>query len=88
MNFSTQNNDIILAKKIQKHLSKEHFKHRVIDQGKYRKRGSKRKFTEREYHAQDNADVSHKEVKIYCDTNQYPELPFCGPHPKPHGARG
>ena len=25
---------------------------------------------------------------IYCDTNQLPELPFCGPHPKPHGERG
>ena len=37
---------------------------------------------------QDNADVSHKYVKMYCDTNQLPALPFCGPHPKPHGARG
>ena len=26
-------------------------------------------------------------MKIYCDTNQFPELPFCGPHPKPHGSR-
>ena len=25
---------------------------------------------------------------MYCDTNQLKELPFCGPHPKPHGARG
>ena len=25
---------------------------------------------------------------MYCDTNQLPGLPFCGPHPKPHGARG
>ena len=25
---------------------------------------------------------------MYCDTNRLPELPFCGPHPKPHGARG
>ena len=25
---------------------------------------------------------------MYCDTNQLPELPFCGSHPKPHGARG
>ena len=36
----------------------------------------------------DNAYVAHKYVKIYCVTNQSPELPFCGPHPKPHGARG
>ena len=25
---------------------------------------------------------------MYCDTNQPPALPVCGPHPKPHGARG
>ena len=23
---------------------------------------------------------------MYCDTNQLPTLPFCGSHPKPHGA--
>ena len=27
-------------------------------------------------------------MKIYCDTKQFPTLPFCGPHPKPHGDRG
>ena len=27
-------------------------------------------------------------MKIYFNTNQFPELPFCGPHPKHHGARG
>ena len=27
-------------------------------------------------------------MKIYFNTNQFPSLPFCGPHPKPHGARG
>ena len=25
---------------------------------------------------------------MYCDTNQFLELRCCGPHPKPHGARG
>ena len=25
---------------------------------------------------------------MYCNTNQFPELSFCGPHSKPHGARG
>ena len=25
---------------------------------------------------------------MYCYTNQFPELTFCGPHPKPHGERG
>ena len=28
-----------------------------------------RKWTEREYHVQDNADVEHKDVKMYCHTN-------------------
>ena len=52
------------------------------------KRVSKRKLTEREYHVQDNADVAHKYVKMYCDTSQLPALPFCGQHPNPRGARG
>ena len=29
-----------------------------------------------------------KDVKMYCNTNQFPALPLCGPHSKPHGARG
>ena len=47
-----------------------------------------RKWTERKYHVQDNDAVELKDVKIYSNTNQFPELPFCGPHSKPHGARG
>ena len=27
-------------------------------------------------------------MKMYCNTNQFPTLPFCGTHSKPHGARG
>ena len=46
------------------------------------------KWTYIQYHVQDNADVAHQDVKIYCDTNQFPELPFCGTYSKPHGARG
>ena len=65
-----------------------HLKHRVVDQGKYRKQASKIKCTDRQYHVQGNAYVSHKDVKIYCNTNQFPALPFCGSHPKPHGSRG
>ena len=49
---------------------------------------SKTKWTDREYHVQDNADVAHNDVKMYCDTNQFPTLPFYGSHPNPHGARG
>ena len=48
----------------------------------------KKKCIDRQYHVQDNADVAHQDVKIYCITNQLPELPFCGTHSKPHGARG
>ena len=46
------------------------------------------KWTDRQYHVQDNSDVVHQDVKIYCNTNQFPVLPFCGPHSKPRGARG
>ena len=78
----------VWLKNPQKQMSKEHCKHGVIDQGKDRKRAIKRKWTDREYHVQDNTDVSHKYVKMYCYTNQLPILPFCGSHPKPHVARG
>ena len=47
-----------------------------------------RKWTERKYNVEDNAAVELKDVKIYCNTNQFPELLFCGPHSKPYGARG
>ena len=60
----------------------------IIDQGKYRERVSKIKWTYREYHVQDNSDVAYKYVKMYCDANQFPALPFWYPHPKPRGARG
>ena len=47
-----------------------------------------RKWTEINYHVQDNAAVELKDVKMNCNSNQCPELSFCGPHSKPHGARG
>ena len=47
-----------------------------------------RKWTEKKYHVEENASVEIKDVKIYCNTNQFPELTFCGPHSKPHGKRG
>ena len=46
------------------------------------------KWTYRQYHVQDNADVSHQDAKMYCNTNQFLEPSFCGPHFKPHGERG
>ena len=69
-------------------MYKEHRKNCVIDQVKCRKISNKRKWTDREYHVQDNADVAHKNVKIYCSTNKFPELPFFVPHSEPHGTRG
>ena len=84
MYYCTHKNGVSLAK----HLYKENRKHVVLDHVKYRKRASKIKWTYRGYHVQDNAAVAHKDVKMYCDTKQFPALPFCGSHTKPHGARG
>ena len=39
-----------------------------------------RKWIEREYHVQDNDDVEHKFVRMYCNTSQFPALTLCGPH--------
>ena len=47
-----------------------------------------RKWTERYYYVQDNADVVNQDVKIYCNTNQFPSLPSYGPCYKPHGEIG
>ena len=69
-------------------MSMDDRKHGVIHQGKYRKSSSKRNWIDREYHVQDSADVAHKDVKMYCDTNQFPAFSFCGSYPNPHGARG
>ena len=30
------------------------------------------KWTDRWYHVQDNADVEHQDVKMYCNTSQFP----------------
>ena len=46
-----------------------------------------RKETNRQYNVQDNADVAHQDMRIYCKTNQFTALPFCGPHSKPHDSR-
>ena len=88
IHYCSQNNDVSLDKEFQKHLSNDDHKHRVIDQGKDRQIASKRKWTGVEYHVQDNADVSHKYVKMYCDTNQFLALLLCGSYPKPHRTRG
>ena len=53
-----------------------------------KKRFMERKWRERKYHIQDNAAVEPKNVKMYCNTNQFPELSFSGTHSKLHGVRG
>ena len=84
----TENKDVRLAKEFKDHLEGEHRQNGVIDQGKLRKRFMEIKWTERKYHIQENASVELKDVKTYCNTNQFPASPFCGLISKPHGARG
>ena len=81
----TEKKDVSLAQEFKNHLEGEHRKNGVIDQGKSRKIFINRKWTEIKYHVQDNSDVELKYVKMFCNTNQFPTLPFCGPHSKPHG---
>ena len=45
-------------------------------------------FTSGAYIIKENTSVELKDVKMYCNTNKFPVLPFCGPYYKPHGARG
>ena len=84
----TKKKDVSLAREFKDHLEGEHRQNGAIDQGKSRKIFMKRKWTEIKYRVQDNASVKLKDVKMYCNTNQFPALPFCGPHSKPHGVGG
>ena len=36
---------------------------------------------------QEDSDVEHKDVNMFCDTTQFPALKFCGPQTKPNGVR-
>ena len=72
MHTGTRTYDVSLSIEFQKHLSTAAYKHGVIDQGKYKKWASKRKWTEREYHVQENDDIAHKYVNIFCNTKQLP----------------
>ena len=47
-----------------------------------------RKWTDRQYHVQDNAAFAHQDVIMYRNKNQFLALTFCGPHYKPYGVRG
>ena len=83
MHLFAPKNYVSLEKQFQKHMSKDYCKHGVTYQRKYRKRYSKIKCTDREYHVQYSSDVPHKYVKMYCDTNQFPTFTFCASHKKP-----
>ena len=88
MHTGNQKDDVSLAKEFQHYLTKEQRKNGVIDQGKHKKTFMEIKWTDRQYHVQDNADVAQQEVRMYYNKNQFPGFSFCGPHSKPHGARG
>ena len=84
----TENKDLSLAHEFKNCLEEEHRQNGAIDQGKSRKIFMERKWTKIKYHVQDNASVELKDIKMYYNKNQFPALTFCGPHYKPHGARG
>ena len=86
MNTVNQKYDVSSAKEFQQHITKDHRKNGVFGQVKYNKISMERKFTDIQYHVQDNPDVAHQYVRMYCNTNQFPALPFRVPHYKPHGA--
>ena len=52
------------------------------------KKFNKKKWKNRDYYVQHNKYVENQDVKMYCETNQFTELKFLGPHNKPHGACG
>ena len=88
MHTGTENKGLSLAEEFKDHMEGEHPQNGVIDQVKSRKIFMERKWTEIKYHVQDNELVELKDVKLYCNTNQFPALPFCGPYSKPRDARG
>ena len=88
MHTGNQKDDVNLAREFQHHLTREHLKNGVFDQGKNNKQLIERKWKDRQYHVQDNDDVAQQYVRMYCNTNTLPELPFYSPHYKPHGERG
>ena len=45
------------------------------------------KWTEIKYHIQNDVAMELKDVKMYCNRNQFPEFSFSGPHSKPHDKR-
>ena len=58
MHTGNQKDDVSLAKEFQHHITKDHRQNGVIYQGKKNKWFMERKWTDRQYHVQVNADVA------------------------------
>ena len=52
--------------------------------GNILKRVSKLKWSDSEYHCKEIEDVGLSGIKMGCNSNQFPALPFCGTYTKPH----
>ena len=83
MHTGNQKYDVSLAKEFQHHLKKNHHKNGVFYQVKDNKKSMERKWKYGQYHIQDNADVAHQYVRMYCNTNQFPSSPFGVLHSNP-----
>ena len=70
MHSCTQKIDVSIAKHSPKNCLGSKVNMESFIRENKREISSKRKWTDREYNIQDNADVAHKDVKIYCDTNR------------------
>ena len=81
---STNREEVSIARQCQEHLSETTRKNGVIDQGNYIKQESKHKWNYSKYCVKKTYDVTHRSVKMSCDTTQFPVFPFGGPHTKSH----
>ena len=72
MHTGTEKYDVSLAKEFKYHMEKDYLQNGAFDLGKYKKPIHEKKWTYRQYHAQDNSAVELKDVRIYCNTNQFP----------------
>ena len=67
----TYKSGVSLAIEFQKYMSTAALEHGVIAQGKYKKWASKKNWTEREYHSQNDSDVVHKYMKTFCNLKSF-----------------
>ena len=74
MHTSTSNKEISLARELQKNLSYPTRAHGLLYHVKVRKRSSKHKWIDREYHVQESKYMSQISVKMSYATTQLPEL--------------